>query len=529
VVDTGEDVLPQRMGSYRVIHVIGAGGMGSVVRARHSDDGWAERQGGDVAIKLIHPKLAKKKSFRERFYSEAEIGRSLQHSSIANVYDLVKEGEWLGLVMEFIDGRPLTKWITPGGIGLEQSLQLLRPLASALDRLHEAGIVHRDLKPDNISVRPDGTPVILDLGIAKDLTSAKPGQTRAMTTMGTIEWMAPEQADAKNVGPAADGYAFGLITYALLCGGLPWAPETSATRIGAIKLMGNLIPLSDISTLGPDLSAVVMRMLATDPNERYASTSAFVDALEDPKGSKRPTGAAAAPSTRTKDAPEAVKGPAVTAEPPPSSTGGQADAKPQPAPTASASSPGTKEPASNTGGKLAIFGALGVLGVGGIGFGVLAIAALIGVLLYTSQGSDEPQGSGQAAVGDAIQAEPSAATPPVQTAKNKGEAPLKKVKKATKAIVTKVGPKAKPSPELAKPPKDAKVTFSTKGRAKLTCGSVVKQISGEETFKIPGAELPVTCKVEAGVSRKNVRVNGSGAFSCDAVGKGVSCDKSTIP
>lgn len=518
VVDTGEDVLPQRMGSYRVLHVIGAGGMGSVVRARHSDDGWAERQGGDVAIKLIHPKLAKKKSFRERFYSEAEIGRSLQHSSIANVYDLVKEGEWLGLVMEFIDGRPLTKWITPGGIGLEQSIQILRPLASALDRLHEAGIVHRDLKPDNISVRPDGTPVILDLGIAKDLTSAKPGQTRAMTTMGTIEWMAPEQADAKNVGPAADGYAFGLITYALLCGGLPWAPETSATRIGAIKLMGSLIPLSEASTMGPDISAVVMRMLATDPSERYASTSDLVDALEDPKGSIFPVKAAAAAEPEAK-----LKAPAAQEQPLSSPASSQAAAEPQPAPAA---------PAGKSGGTLAIFGAIGVLGVGGIGFGIVAIAALLGVLIYNSGDSDDTSSSSQAASSDEAAAanpsgDPSLTTPVKNSARKKSKLPIKALEEPLKKLVIKSSSGSKAAP--AKPPKDASVTFSTKSRAKLTCGSVVKQISGTETFRIPASELPVTCKVEAGVSRKNVRVNGSGAFSCDAAGKEVSCDKASVP
>ena len=78
-------------------------------------------------------------------------------------------------------------------------------------------------------------------------------------------------------------------------------------------------------------------------------------------------------------------------------------------------------------------------------------------------------------------------------------------------------------------PQDASVTFSTKGQAKLTCGSVVQEISGEKTFAIPASELPVNCKVEAGVSRKNVRINGSGSFSCDAVGKEVTCDKASVP
>ena len=213
--------LPERIGSYRILSELGRGGMGTVVRARHIEEGWAQRQGGDVAIKLIHPQLAADPAYRARFLDEARLGRRLSHPSLAAVHDVVAEGSWLGAVMAFVDGTSLSERIRSGGLPLEQVVTLLRPLAEALDHLHAQGIIHRDLKPANIKIRRDGRPVILDLGIAKDQATAGDGHTQTGTVLGTTAWMAPEQVDAKATGPAADRYALGLMAYGLLAGRLP--------------------------------------------------------------------------------------------------------------------------------------------------------------------------------------------------------------------------------------------------------------------------------------------------------------------
>ena len=261
--------LPSRLGNYRVLGLIGAGGMGTVVRARHVEEGWAAEQGGDVAIKLIHPQIASDADFRKRFFSEAALGKRVQHPGLARVYDVVSEGAWLGTILEYIEGQELSAWVRPGGIPVAEVVALLTPLAEALDHLHGQGIVHRDLKPANVKVRPDGRPVLLDLGIAKDLTGASGGQTKTMTTMGTSAWMAPEQADAKSVTAAADIYAFGLITYALLSGRMPWGEGESELRVLTNKMMGKLAPLSEAR---PDLPTViheaVNRVLSVEPDAR---------------------------------------------------------------------------------------------------------------------------------------------------------------------------------------------------------------------------------------------------------------------
>ncbi|MCP4805901.1 MAG: serine/threonine protein kinase [Proteobacteria bacterium] len=271
--------LPDRLGSYRVLGTLGEGGMGTVLRARHAEEGWARRQGGDVAIKLIQPHIARDPGFRERFFAEAELGRKVSHDSVATVFDVLADGDHLGTVMSLVEGRELTTFVRPGGLPLSEVVALLRPLAQALDHLHGLGIIHRDLKPANVKVRADGTPVLLDLGIAKDMTSDA-NHTATATAMGTAGWMAPEQADAKNVGPAADRYALGGIAYALLSGRMPWADGASAARILTHKLGGNLVPLSQVSAVSAHTSQAVMKMLSLDPSARPSRCVAFVNGLQ---------------------------------------------------------------------------------------------------------------------------------------------------------------------------------------------------------------------------------------------------------
>ncbi len=272
--------LPVRLGSYRVLGIIGAGGMGTVVRARHDEEGWAEQQGGDVAIKLIHPHIASEPDFRKRFFAEAALGRRLQHPGLATVYDVVTDGPWLGTILEYVEGDELTAWIRPGGRPVREVVSLLVPLAEALDHLHAEGIVHRDLKPGNVKVRAGGRPVLLDLGIAKDLAATGAGHTKTMTTLGTSAWMAPEQADAKTVTAAADVYALGLVAYALLSGRLPWGDDTSELRVLTNKMMGKLEPLSrSVSGVPRHVSDAVMGALAVEPEQRPASCGQLVASL----------------------------------------------------------------------------------------------------------------------------------------------------------------------------------------------------------------------------------------------------------
>jgi serine/threonine protein kinase/formylglycine-generating enzyme required for sulfatase activity len=267
-----------RIGSYRVLDLLGKGGMGEVYRARHLEEAWANQQGGNVALKVMRPRFTRDPSFRERFLREAAVGKEIDHPNAAKVYEVVIEGETIGLVMDLVEGLQLGDVIPKNGMEMEQALSILEPLANALDHLHGKGIVHRDLKPENIIVKGNGSPVILDFGIAKSDQSNE--MTKTGVLMGTVAYMAPEQIDAKHVGPEADRYAFGLIAYEMLCGQRPWENDLSEGRIYTLKLQGNLTPLHFVKPeVGEKISQTVMRSMAIRPKHRHSSCIAFVRAL----------------------------------------------------------------------------------------------------------------------------------------------------------------------------------------------------------------------------------------------------------
>jgi serine/threonine protein kinase len=264
---------------YKILAMVGKGGMGIVYRARHKNQAFAE-QTGEVAIKLMHSEYANDKDFRLRFIREAALGRKLIHPNIARMYDLVDEEGKLGLAMELVDGDELNKKIPEIAVDPITVINFLKPLASAVDYLHENKIVHRDLKPANIKLRSDGSPVLMDFGIAKDEEEPQEILTQTGMAMGTYVYMAPEQMDAKNIDGAADRYALGLLSYHLLSGAFPWEKSTSKMRIISMKFSGELRKLRTVKPdLGPVVCNIVMKMLSANPTERHPTASGFVEML----------------------------------------------------------------------------------------------------------------------------------------------------------------------------------------------------------------------------------------------------------
>ena len=270
-----------RIGSYKIFGVIGKGGMGEVFRARHMEESWAKRQGGDVALKIMRPRFAKDKTFRDRFIREGDVGKRIDHPNIARVHEVILDAGTLGLVMELVEGDALDELIPKNGMSLDDTIAILEPLCDALDDLHAKNIVHRDLKPENIRLRKNKQPVILDFGIAKAGEKEDEGMTKTGVLMGTVTYMAPEQIDAKNVGPAADRYALGIIAYELLSNRRPWPKDLSEGRIYTRKLQGNINPLHyEKPELGEKISKAVMRMLSIRPEHRYSSCKNFINTLK---------------------------------------------------------------------------------------------------------------------------------------------------------------------------------------------------------------------------------------------------------
>jgi serine/threonine-protein kinase len=255
---------------------IATGGMGEVWRALDTV------LGREVAIKLLRPEYAGDPVFRTRFEAEARHAAGLHHPGIAAVFDvgeqLTPSGEVRPfLVMELVEGKPLSSLIRPGA-GMEPDVvrDLLAQTGDALAAAHAAGIVHRDVKPANLLVTADRTVKITDFGIARALSAAAVTGTGAV--MGTPQYLSPEQARGETATPASDVYGLGVVGYECLAGRRPFEKETAVAT--ALAHLNDPVPPLPAS-VPPDLAAVVMRALAKKPAERFPDAGAFAAALRE--------------------------------------------------------------------------------------------------------------------------------------------------------------------------------------------------------------------------------------------------------
>jgi len=268
-------------GKYRLVRLIGDGGMGSVFEARH------EYLGTAVALKFLHPELARRPGLVARFLREARLSASIKSHHIAHVTDVDQASDGVAyLVMELLEGESLMTILErerklPVDVALDYTLQMLAGLEAA----HAAGVVHRDLKPDNVFVvkTPRGPLVkLLDFGIAKLRTSKEfqVALTRPGVMMGTPEYMAPEQAfSADTVDARADVYSIGAMLYEMLAGTRP-AHGEDAQQIAAYILGSKVTRLSKTNpSVSEGLADVVHHAMAPSSADRFRSAAELRDAL----------------------------------------------------------------------------------------------------------------------------------------------------------------------------------------------------------------------------------------------------------
>jgi len=266
---------------YRVERVLGEGGMGQVVAARH------EQLGVLFALKLMLPSVVADETLRERFLREARAAASLRSENVARVTDfgVLTEGTPY-IVMEYLEGMDLMGLLTARGtLPPAEAVGYVLQTCKAMDEAHRNGIVHRDLKPQNLflTTRADGTPLVkvLDFGISKLVgPHAGPSMTLSAMMMGSPLYMSPEQLrSAKNVDARTDIYSLGVILYQLLCGRPPVEAETFGEL--AERVFGGVIaPLRSLAPrVSAPLEAVVMRCLAKKPEDRFASVAELATAL----------------------------------------------------------------------------------------------------------------------------------------------------------------------------------------------------------------------------------------------------------
>ncbi|MCU7726896.1 serine/threonine protein kinase [Actinoplanes sp. KI2] len=258
---------------YRLTERIAAGGMGEVWRG---DDLLLRRP---VAIKVLLPTLTADAEFIARFRREARVLAAVRHPGIVQVYDYGENATAGGrrldyLVMEFIDGTPLSKRIDAAGrLSAAETMTMVAQVADALQVAHDAGIVHRDVKPSNLLVRPGGALVLVDFGVAR--STAMEGLTGTNVVLGSAHYMAPEQAEGKPVTAATDVYALGAVAYCCLTGRPPFVGENPLQVLTQLVMSEPPALPADVP---PQAAAVVMRALAKDPARRFPSASALAGA-----------------------------------------------------------------------------------------------------------------------------------------------------------------------------------------------------------------------------------------------------------
>jgi serine/threonine protein kinase/Tol biopolymer transport system component len=271
----------QHLGPYELTALIGAGGMGEVYRARDV------RLARDVAIKVLPARLADDRERLARFQHEARATAALNHPNVITVFDVgVQDGiPWL--VMELLQGHTLRASLHSGEpMSLRQALDYAVQIARGLAAAHGANIVHRDLKPENVFVANDGRVKLLDFGLAKltehtqALTSAATVDTAAGMVMGTVAYMAPEQARGLDADHRTDLFAFGVVMHEMLTGHLPFRGAFGADVLAAI-LNADPPPLDNSRPDIPaELSRIVTRCLRKRPELRFQSAADLVFALE---------------------------------------------------------------------------------------------------------------------------------------------------------------------------------------------------------------------------------------------------------
>ena len=276
---SSESFVGQTVGSFKILSQLGRGGMGEVYLAKDS------KLGRKVALKLLPEEFTRREDLVRRFSLEAKAASGLNHPNIVTVYEIGQTGSSQYIATEYIEGETLRQHFARGRMSLREVLDVVIQVAGALVAAHGAGIIHRDIKPENIMLRPDGYVKILDFGLAKAVSGALPGsrqpaadleastlvkmETEPGAMIGTVYYMAPEQARGLDVDARADIFSFGVITYEMLAGRRPFGGETNLDAL--ISTLEKEPP--SLASCAPDVPAelqrVVSKALRKNREDRY--------------------------------------------------------------------------------------------------------------------------------------------------------------------------------------------------------------------------------------------------------------------
>jgi tetratricopeptide (TPR) repeat protein len=298
----------ENVGPYQIVEQLGSGGMATVFKAYHAN---LDRY---VAMKVLHPAFKQDPNFLARFQREARIVANLQHPAIVPVYDFNEHQGQPYLVMRFIDGETLKARLGRGELLLPEVIRVLRPVGEALQYAHGQGVLHRDVKPSNILLTADGGVFLADFGLAR-IAQAGESTLSQDALVGTPQYISPEQARGEpQLDVRTDVYSLGVVMYELLIGRVPYQADTPYAVIHDHIYAPLPLPRSIKPTFPETLERILLKALAKERDDRYASVAALMSALEAAAGqviSEAPTQVAA-----PRAAPEAPIAPAATRQAP---------------------------------------------------------------------------------------------------------------------------------------------------------------------------------------------------------------------
>jgi predicted ATPase len=267
--------IGSKLGSYEILALLGAGGMGEVYRAKDV------RLDRTVAIKLLPASFAEKTERLQRFEQEARAASALNHPNIVTIYELGQDGSNHYIAMELVEGETLRELLAAGPLPMRTGIEIAAQIADGLTKAHEAGITHRDLKPENLMVTVDGFVKILDFGLAKlaapsgehmDLGGTSASLTASGLVMGTVGYMSPEQASGARLDFRSDQFSLGLVLYEMVTGKRPFHRNTAVeTLVAILREQPEPIGLQNREAPAP-LCWAIERCLAKGPEKRYVST-----------------------------------------------------------------------------------------------------------------------------------------------------------------------------------------------------------------------------------------------------------------
>jgi hypothetical protein len=289
---TAEFTVGQSVGDYEVLSILGLGGMGKVYKVRNVISDRVE------AMKVLLPDLNSHQSLADRFLREIRLLASLNHPNIAALRTALTYENQLVMIMEFVEGETLANRIARAPISTAEAVNYSEQILSALSYAHKHNIIHRDIKPANMMLTPQGVVKLMDFGIARSGTDGS--LTSTGTTLGSLNYMPPEQVRGEAADARSDIYSFGISLYELLTGKLPFQGDSQYSLMTAQL---NQQPPSAISLradLPPALNEIILMAMAKEPAERFQSADAFCNALKSVPVSALPSpGTTFTPTPRT--------------------------------------------------------------------------------------------------------------------------------------------------------------------------------------------------------------------------------------